>query len=1100
MFSNTFKNTIYDTFLMPIRLIRQIQTLTILTISMLILSSCSEPLEPFNALLSQSKIIEQVKLPYWRDPEVFRVNKEPARSFFYSYDNKAALFSPLPWQESNYQLLNGDWKFSWVDHPSKKEDNFYKVNFSDDKWLDFPVPANWEINGYGTPFYHSHACFDNELLLPTKDVPYNPVGSYRHNFVIPSVWDGKQVFIHFGAVKSAFYIWVNGEKVGYSQDSKTDAAFDITKYIKQGENIVALEVYRYSDGSYFECQDMWRLSGIERDVYLYATPKVAIRDFHAKTSLDKMYIDGVLSFGAEIDNRSTKTAQNLSLTVEVLNEDDQVIDSHQLEIDKIGSQQTKNISFTSIITAPKLWSAELPNLYRLQLTLTDDNKNNIQYVGRKIGFRSSEYKNGNLLINGKAVLFKGVNRHEHDAKTGHVISRASMLKDVQMMKQFNINALRMSHYPNDQYMYELADQYGLYVMDEANIESHGLGAANQGDYDPSSHIVNNDLWKNAYIDRISNMYERSKNNPSVVFRSVGNESGDGPNLVASYDWLKNQETTPVIAEQAQLRRHTDAYSQMYAPLPDLIRYAETQHDERPVLLIEYEHAMGNSLGNFKEYWQAFEKYDSLQGGFIWDWVDQTLEKTDSEGAIYQAYGGDLEPEGTPNSDSFCANGLVFADRTPYPYLWEVKQVQQNVSITAEDVLRGKINVHNKFYFKDLSSYHLNWSVIENGKVIDHGDGIALSAKAGNSQLISLDYQVNFAPKKEYFLNVDITVTEQQANQTKEASPKGHIIAQQQLSFPAKKLSFSNKTDEEIQNNNPLKMSDDNKNVAFSADNFSMTLDKETGLLSSLRYHDNEFLKAPSHPEFWRAPVYNDLEVKPYESSFAVWQHLGRQTKLTSIDIKRISPYQAQVTIELGLPTIESRYMITYQIFSSGKISTDIWFYAAPHKKQGELPRLGTLFELDTRYSNIQYYGRGPHENYADRKSSAFIGLYQTNVDDLYVPYVRPSENGYRTDVRHVDFYDEQGKGIRFSARKKLGFGAQYYDTDDYDSSKEDHVKRNLHPHQLVKKDRIFVNIDHKQRGVGGTDSWGSAPLPNYILPWLDYRYSYDIQPFNIEDM
>ena len=1073
------------------------KTLMTLTLSILFLSSCTEPGIAPKTFSTQTK---QVNLPHWRNPEIFRINKEPARSFFYSYDNKAATLSSLPWQQDNYQLLNGEWKFNWVDHPSKKINNFYTIDFNDEEWDNFAVPANWEINGYGTPFYHSHACFDNKLILPKEDIAYNPVGSYRHTFNLTDAWNNKQIFIHFGAVKSAFYIWINGKKVGYSQDSKTDAAFDITPYVKQGENLVSLEVYRYSDGSYFECQDMWRLSGIERDVYVYATPKVAVRDFHVQAKLDNNYTNGILSFSADIDNRSTTPASNLSLTVELLDKDNQVINSQKLAINKISPNNSMTVTFESKIITPKLWSAEQPNLYNLQLTLSNASDENTQFIRRKIGFRSSEYKNGNLLINGKAVLFKGVNRHEHDAKTGHVISRQSMRQDVQMMKQFNINALRMSHYPNDEYMYELADQYGLYVMDEANIESHGLGAANQGgSYDPNNHIVNNIKWQGAYIDRISNMYERSKNNPSVVFRSLGNESGDGINLVASYDWLKLQESTPVISEQAQLRRHTDAYGQMYAPLSDIIRYAETQHDERPVLLVEYEHAMGNSLGNFKEYWQAFEKYEALQGGFIWDWVDQTLEQTDSEGNTYQAYGGDIEPPGTPNSDSFCANGLVFADRTPYPYLWEVKQVQQNVSITNKEVLLGQISVRNGFFFNDLSSYQLNWNVIENGHIVAQGNGIVLSAKASKSEDITLDYQVDFDSTKEYFLNVTVTLKEQHNERTHKIYPKGHIFAQEQLAILLNKNEVTENRVMPIQKKAPLTIIDGIDEALFSADNFSIALDKKSGLIISLRYNDKELLKAPSHPEFWRAPVYNDLEVKPYENSFAVWQHLGRQTTLTSMKVKRSSANQAQVDIELYLPAIESRYLITYNIFSSGEIKTDIWFYAAPHKKQGGLPRIGTLFELDTRYNNIQYYGRGPHENYSDRKSSAFIGLYKTNVDDLYVPYVRPSENGYRTDVRHVDFYDDQGEGIRFSTDKTIGFGAQYYDTDDYDASKADHVRRNLHPHQLKKKDRVFVNIDHKQRGVGGTDSWGSAPLPNYILPWLDYRYSFNIRPLNSVD-
>lgn len=1019
----------------------------------------------------------------WQNPEVFRINKEPARSFFYSFESPDAMQAEVPWQQANYQLLNGTWKFHWVDSPDKRPIEFYKPTYDVSNWDTIAVPANWELNGYGTPFYHSHACFDNSLDFLHKSPIYNPVGSYRHSFELPDDWSNKEVFIHFGAVKSAFYIWINGKKVGYSQDSKTDAAFDISAYVKAGNNDIALEVYRYSDGSYFECQDMWRLSGIERDVYVYTTPKVAVRDFHAYTTLDADYTNGILKFSAKIDNRSAVKAQNIELSAKLLDQQGKLIFSKSSVVTTLPSGQQSDVAFTSGIVKPKLWSAEQPNMYTLQLSLST-NGAHPQYISRQIGFRSTEYKDGNILINGQAVLFKGVNRHEHDPASGHVISRESMLQDVKLMKQFNINALRMSHYPNDPYMYELADKYGLYVMDEANTESHGLGASNQGSsYDPSKHIVNKPQWQAAYLDRIANMYERSKNNPSVVFRSLGNESGDGPNLAATYDWLKDKEDSPVISEQAQLRRHTDAYGQMYAPLNDIIRYAETKHDERPVILIEYEHAMGNSLGNFKEYWDAFEKYRALQGGFIWDWVDQTYAKTAADGSAFWAYGGDLEPEGTVNSDSFCANGLVFADRTPYPYLWEVKKVQQNIGFSLVENSLNKITVSNKNFFKDLSDYHLNWQLIEDGKTVDSGSALPLQAAAQQSQNLTLPVQYSLKSGKEYFINVQAKLKQNQGLLAKE-----HIVAEEQLSLPyVTQIAKPTKS-------SPIKVTETSEQIRLDGQNFSVSIKRASGLLSSINYFGMELLKAESHPEFWRAPVYNDLEMANYQDNFAVYQHLGRQTQLTQLDIKRISNEQIEIKLEHALGAIESRYLTTMNIYGDGTVDMDIWFYAAPHKKFGELPRIGTLFELDTHFNKIQYYGRGPHENYSDRKASAFVGLYNTDVDSLYVPYVRPSENGYRSDVRYVDFYNEDGKGIRFSAPKLIGFGAQFYSTDDYDASKKDHVRRNHHPNELVKHDRIFVNIDHKQRGVGGTDSWGSEPLANYILPWLDYHYAIRFEP------
>ncbi len=538
-----------------------------------------------------------------------------------------------------------------------------------------------------------------------------------------------------------------------------------------------------------------------------------------------------------------------------------------------------------------------------------------------------------------------------------------------------------------------------------------------------------------------------------------------------------------MSEQAQLRRHTDAYGQMYAPIPDIVRYAEMALDERPVLLIEYEHAMGNSLGNFKEYWDTFEKYPKLQGGFIWDWVDQTYDKVAPDGSHYQAYGGDLEPAGTPNSDSFCANGLVFADRTPYPYLYEVKKVQQNIGFTLADAATTKVDVKNKNFFIDLSDFVLDWQLLEQGVVVASGKGIALKAKPGKTETVTLPVRYDYRKGKEYFINLQARLTHDQG-----ALEKGHVVAEEQLVMPYQA------PDTGIITSDLLRYKEMKQEVTFAGNDFSMVIDRQSGLISSIKYSGEEMLKAPSHPEFWRAPVYNDLEIGGYESKFAVYQFLGRNTALTAMSVLRESDSEITVKLEHALPAIESRYFTTYHIHGNGEVKVDIWFYAAEHKKFGELPRLGTMFELGTQFDNIEYYGRGPHENYADRKASAFVGLYQTDVASLYVPYVRPSENGYHTDVRYVTFSDQDGKGIRFSAPEYIGFGAQYYSTDDYDASKKDHVHRNMHPNDLKKRDRIFVNIDHRQRGVGGTDSWGSTPLPNYILPWLDYRYSFQFGP------
>jgi beta-galactosidase len=1023
----------------------------------------------------------------WQNPEVFRINKEPARSFFYSYDNADAAFSKTPWDQANHILLNGQWKFNWVDSVKKKPNDFYQTNFDDSRWGQIAVPANWEVNGYGTPFYHSHQCFKANVVPPEMPAHYNPVGSYRKTFTLPDNWNEKQIFVHFGAVKSAFYLWVNGQKVGYSQDSKTAAEFDISSYLQAGENQLALQVYRYSDGSYFECQDMWRVSGIERDVYLFATPKIHIKDFHAYTTLTDNYSKGELQLSALIDNNLSRTVSGYQLKVQLFDHQQKTLFEKNLNIETLSENKMAVLEYVISIDTPNLWSAEDPNLYDLKLTLLDSQGKAIEHIGHNIGFRSTELKNGNILINGEPVLFKGVNRHEHDPITAHVVTRELMLKDVQLMKQFNINAVRMAHYPNDPYMYYLADLYGLYVMDEANIESHGVGAANQGPYNPDTHLVNKPEWAAAYIDRVSNMYHATKNNPSVVMRSLGNESGDGPNLEATYDWLKQQEpNSPVISEQAQMRRHTDAYGQMYAPISDIERYAKRKFDTtRPVILIEYEHAMGNSLGNFKEYWDSFEKYPSLQGGFIWDWVDQTFAMKTLDGTPFWGYGGDVEPDATVSSLSFSANGLVFADRTPYPYLWEVKNVQQNIGFSSNEITAGKIIISNKHYFISLQGLSLDWQILANGKQVSQGKGLPLSAAAQENQEILIDYGIVRKPDIEYFLNLQVT-----SDKDNGVIPKGHITAWSQLALP------NTEAIAEEPKKLRLSVSDKKQAYRFKGQDFSLSIDKTTGLISSMEYFGDELLKTSPRPDFWRAPTDNDLPIKDYGDKIAPWQKAGEDTALVSIKLTKETKYQAKVEVEHYLSAIESRYFTTYRVFGNGEVKVDVYFYAAPHKKQSDIPRLGTLFELDTEYSQVSWYGRGPHENYIDRNTSAHVGQYQSNVADLYVPYVRPQENGYRSDVRNVSFHNQDGKGITFKGAPLIGFGAQYYDTADYHTTAAQVKDKNIHPHELPKKERIFVNIDYIQRGVGGINTWGAKPLADYIIPYLDYQYSYSFEPYN----
>lgn len=1030
--------------------------------------------------LSHAQLLE------WQDPEVFQVNKEPVKAHYFAYQDENEIDLYEPWKAQNYQLLNGTWKFHWAKNPDSRPLDFYKTNYDVSGWDDHQVPANWQRNAagqnYGVPNYFNHPCHKPRIPAPETPKEVNPVGSYKRTFDVPVDWSGEQIFVHFGGVNSAYYVWINGEKVGYAEDSKTPSEFDVTEYVKPGQNQIALEVYRYSDATYFECQDMWRMSGIERDVYIYSRPKVHVEDYFADTNLTDDYQHGVFNFSASIQNESKQKASGYQLKVEVLDTRKNAVLTEKLALKTVSKGKESQVSVQKTLKNVAKWSAEKPNLYTLKLTLLDNAGQSLEFIEQKIGFRRSELKDGLILVNGKPVKFKGVNRHDHHPVSGHVVPKETMRKDIEMMKKANINAVRTSHYPNDSYLYKLADEYGLYVMDEANIETHGLGAANQANYKPEKHIVNKPEWKGAYIYRAENMYERDKNHPSVVLLSPGNETGDGPNTAAVYDWLKSQGPRPVIFEQAQQRRHTDAYGQMYAH-PQLVEYYALNtypDDQRPLILIEYEHLMGNSGGNLKDYWDIFEKYDSLQGGFIWDWVDQTWALTDDKGQEFWGYGGDIEPAGTPSDGSFSANGVLYADRTPYPYYYEVKKVYQNIDFAGADAKNGKIEVINENYFKDLSDRVLDWQLVENGQVVSEGKGVNLSAKPQQSEIVELDYDYNFKNGKEYFVN--LTVRNPQAEGV---LPKNYAIATGQLAVNQVKAEFT----QGAKSRGDVELSQNADALNISGDDFEYRISKTSGLIDSIVYDDEELLKSAIRPDFWRAPTDNDFGEK-FPKASAIWRNVGDRVVAKNITTET-GPNWVKVSLEQQLPLIETRQYVTYTIYANGEVNLDTWFYAAEHKKRPALPRIGYQLELDKSKDQVSYYGRGPMENYWDRKAAAYMGVYQTNVDEMYVPYVRPQENGHRSDVRWARFYEKDGQGIEVIAQNKVGINAQRYAVDDYLHNK----RATQHPNELVATDSVFVNIDHRQRGVGGIDSWRTAPLFKYTVPWMDYRYSITLRPY-----
>lgn len=1005
---------------------------------------------------------------YWNDPLVLEVNRLPARAHFFAFAEDPGSFQVQPWDSSNFYSLNGTWQFYLAATPHEPQAGFTRGDYDDSKWGTINVPGNWEFSGYHYPNYVNMRADWSETptigVIPSEN---NLTGRYRKVFSLPTDWQNERVVLHIGAVKSAIKIWVNGEFVGYSQDSKTAAEFDISRWLQTGENIIAFEVYRWSDGSFLELQDMWRLNGIERDVYLYRTPKTHIKDIELTATLDDSYQNGKLGLVVSIDGGTNPVGK---VEVQLFNSSGEALWQGSTDV-----ADSKPMQY--LLENVKAWSAESPYLYPLRIKLFDTNNHVTQVVWLRAGFRRSELKNGNILINGQPVLFKGVNRHEHDAKTGHVISFESMQQDLALMKGLNINAVRNSHYPNHPLWYALADEVGMYLVDEANLESHGIGAANQGHfYDQTTHMVSLPHWKPAYIDRVRNMYEASKNHASVVMLSTGNESGDGPNTEAMYHWLKQRTNLPVMAEQAQLRPHTDIYAQMYASLPLMESFVELGSD-RPMILCEYEHAMGNSLGNLGEYWDLIRKHDALQGGFIWDWVDQTISTTNKDGVKFEGYGGDFEPEGVYHDGNFSANGLVQSDRQLHPHAFEVKKVYQDVEIRSLDPQNGKITLFNRRYFTNLSDRSLTWLLLEDGKPVQQGQALPLAIEAQSEQSITLPVDYTFLADKRYHLTVQI-----KAAQASLGIKVGDTVASEQFSLP---LVFSNARKPTVTKS---AFQIGQEMVKVSAKDNLYTFDKTSGWLSQIDVKGKPSLAQPMVPWFWRAPTDNDFG-EGFPEKAKVWQQIYQQAELVSLDVQE-SGGMTELITEHFLQPVQSRYQTRYKIYVDGSIQVSVAFLAAPNHFYPALPRLGYRLVLKDQYDTTNWFGRGPHESYWDRKRSADFGLYSSTIEALSHDYVRPQENGHRTDVYKVAFSGQTAPSFEFVGEPLIGFNAEYHNLLDYDQF----VKKGLHPHDIPETESLYVYIDYKQRGVAGTDSWMTPPLFKYTLPWRDYFYTFSILP------
>lgn len=1037
---------------------------------------------------------EKWENPEWENPEIFQINREEPRATFYNYATETDALQYNDWKNSaNYKSLNGTWNFYYTDSVQGRPVDFYKNNFNLKGWDTIEVPSNWEMKGFGLPIYV------NAGYVFPKNPPFikhniNNVGSYKRFISIPESWNNKQIYLHFAGVSGAMYVYINGKMVGYNEGSKTAAEFNITKFVKTGENQIAVQVLRWSDASYMEDQDFWRLSGIERDVYLRAENSFHIKDIRLNGDLTSDYSDGIFKADIEFNNFSTKKE---TLDVEVTLLDGNVQLKKYSKKLNITSGNTSSIGFSENIKDVKHWTAETPNLYKVLVTLKDENKNTLQSTALHIGFRNINIKNNQFLINGKPVLIKGVNLHDHDESKGHVVSKELTLQDLKIMKENNVNAIRCSHYPKNPFFYSMCDELGFYVIDEANIESHGMGTTNQGlDNDEKRknvHPAYLPQWKAMHLDRTIRMFERDKNHPSIVTWSLGNEAGNGENFFVTYKWLKDHDNTrPTQYEGATGYENTDIQAPMYMLIHNMIKYAEN-NPKRPLIQCEYSHAMGNSLGNFKDYWNAFRKYDVLQGGFIWDWVDQGLVAKTAEGEKYWGYGGDFGASHIKNDGNFCLNGVVNPDRTAHPALEELKKVYQNIHFKNLNLNTGKVMVYNEFFFRNLNEFNYSWKLFKEGTMVANGNAPSIDVAPGETKALSLKLPKINTYTGEYALQVFA-----HTNKKSPLLPKNYTVAKEEFI----KGSF---TPIFLENTKATFMASKKENTFFlKLDNFEASFNIETGKLASLDYGNGNILVQGIAPNFWRATTDNDFGFK-MPKHFGVWKQATENQTILSTELKdgqknidissikserKLNNNYVYFTTKYQLPDNLAKIEISYKIDVSGQITvtnslTDV------KKNVPNIPRFGNNLILNNKFNQVNWYGRGPQENYEDRNSAAFIGKYDANVEDLYFPYIRPQENGYKTDVRWVTFTADSGKGIKILGPKAVSFSAHHQYNSDFDAGK---TKQQRHTTDIVKRDFININIDHQQMGVGGDTSWSARPLKKYQIKAQEMSYAYSIIP------
>ncbi|MDE3199398.1 MAG: DUF4981 domain-containing protein [Acidobacteriota bacterium] len=1024
-------------------------------------------------------------LPDWENPHVFGIGKEPPRANYTPYaDEKAALDGK---DSARVESLNGFWKFHWVTSPELRPVDFYKPDYDVSSWKNIPVPSNWEMQGYGTPIYTNITYPFKRDFPRVTDTPddhswtayrqRDPVGSYRRDFTVPENWAGKEVYLLFAGVNSAYYVWINGEKVGFSEDARMTSEYDITKYLKPGKNMIAVEVYRWSDGSYIEDQDFWRMSGIFRNVTLEARPAAHVRDFQVKTPFDAAYKNATFKLSADVQNVDAKN-EAVTLEAKLLDASGATVFNLTRKV-RITGGKDATLTIDQPVTAPNKWSAETPYLYKLLLTLKDAKGNVLETIPWHVGFRQSEIKGDQILFNGKKLMIKGVNRHEFDPDLGQVMTRASMIEDIKLMKQNNINAVRTSHYPNVNEWYDLADEYGLYILDESNVESHGYGS---NEVQP---ISNGPEYRDAIVDRLRRTIERDKNHACIIGFSMGNEAGYGENFTAAKEWAKSHHPEFFITYEPGNSHHGDALSPMYVKPQNIVSYYEKYGHGRPFFEIEYAHAMGNSTGNFQQYWDVMDKEPWAHGGFIWDWVDQGIRKKGPYGRDLWAYGGDFGDK--PNDDDFNTNGLVLPDRTPHPGLTEVKKTYASIKTEAVDLAAGKVRVHNNYNFASLGFVKGTWVLEEDGKVIEQGDAPVGDLAPGAAKELDLDiHQPQLKPGAEYYLTVSFALAHDEL-----WAPKGHVMAWDQFKMPYTAPAVAAADDSSLP---PVTLAEIPEHYVVSNKNFSVAVSTLTGSITSYTVDGRELLTAAIEPNYWRAPTDNDRGNAMIQRQ-GVWQlaSLHRIPEYKAFKTEQIAPGVVRITTAAKLAAGDATETSIYTIRGDGSIEVEAQFNPGSTPLP-PLPRMGMQARVSGTLRNVEWYGRGPQETYWDRKMGAAVGLYRNTVDNMWFGYVEPQETGNRTDVRWVQLTDSNGFGLRVSGMPLINFSAWPFRASELEHEKWPVNLGHKHSAEIEYSKDITLNMDYKQMGVGGDDSWGAPTHTEYMLPAVPYSYKFRIEP------